>query len=77
MHRSQVWDSNGMAKAHLSQTEAPSNESCCRIEITPTPEQYRQLCHDLDRLREDGMPSNTASILRAVSLLADCRIGAG
>lgn len=47
----------------------------CRIEITPTPDQFRQLCRDLDRLREGGMPSNTASILRAVRLLADGKIG--
>lgn len=38
-----------------------------RIEITPTPAQYEQLCRDLVRLRSHGAASNTAAILEAVS----------
>jgi len=37
-----------------------------RIEITPTPAQYRQLCHDLAALRGAGAASNTAALLAAV-----------
>jgi hypothetical protein len=36
------------------------------IEITPSPEQYRQLCRDLKTLREEGADSNTAAVLEAV-----------
>ncbi len=41
-----------------------------RIEITPTADQYRQLCRDLARLRAQGAASNTAAILDAVHLAA-------
>jgi len=44
-----------------------------RIEITPTPAEYRQLCRDLRRLREAGAISNTAAILTAVRAAADGR----
>lgn len=37
-----------------------------RIEITPSKEQYEQLCHDLKRLRHLGAASNTDAILQAV-----------
>jgi hypothetical protein len=37
-----------------------------RIEITPTSEQYTQLCHDLAALRRAGAISNTAAMLAAV-----------
>lgn len=47
------------------------------IEITPTPEQYVQLCRDLAKLRSLGAPSNTAAIIEAVSDAATSRrIGA-
>jgi hypothetical protein len=36
------------------------------IEITPSPEQYRQLCKDLKTLRAAGAESNTAAVLEAV-----------
>lgn len=42
-----------------------------RIEITPSPAQYRQLCRDLAALRAQGAASNTAAILEAVSHAAD------
>jgi hypothetical protein len=57
-----------------SKLEPDPARSQCRIEITPTPEEYRRLCRDLDRLREGGMATNTAAILRAVSLLAEGKI---
>jgi len=41
-----------------------------RIEITPTPEQYDQLCHDLKALRRSGATTNTAAILDAVRAAA-------
>lgn len=37
-----------------------------RIEITPSPAQYRRLCRDLAALRAQGATSNTAAILDAV-----------
>lgn len=40
------------------------------IEITPTPEEYEQLCRDLARLRKLGAPSNTAAVLAAVGAAA-------
>lgn len=49
-----------------SRTNPPSP----RIEITPTPAQYKQLCRDLQLLRESGAPSNTAAILDAVRAAA-------
>jgi hypothetical protein len=36
------------------------------IEITPSPEQYRQLCCDLETLRAAGAESNTAAVIDAV-----------
>lgn len=47
-------------------TRAPE-EPRPRIEITPTVAEYRQLCRDLAKLREQGAPSNTTAILAAVS----------
>jgi hypothetical protein len=47
-------------------TRAPK-EPRPRIEITPTVAEYRQLCRDLAKLREQGAPSNTTAILAAVS----------
>lgn len=41
-----------------------------RIEITPNPEQYKQLCRDLQKLREMGALTNTAAILEAVGSAA-------
>ena len=40
------------------------------IEITPTPEQYDQLCRDLKALRQSGAPTNTTAILDAVRAAA-------
>jgi site-specific DNA recombinase len=40
------------------------------IEITPSPTQYRQLCHDLKKLRRAGAESNTDAILEAVRAAA-------
>jgi len=46
-----------------------------RIEITPTVAEYRQLCRDLAKLREQGEPSNTTAILAAVShAAADAKV---
>jgi hypothetical protein len=36
------------------------------IEITPTVEQYEQLCRDLSKLRQAGALSNTAAIVDAL-----------
>jgi hypothetical protein len=44
----------------------PQLQSNPRIEITPTPAQYAQLCDDLKKLRGSGAVSNTAAILEAV-----------
>jgi hypothetical protein len=41
------------------------------IEITPTTDQYGQLCRDLATLRAAGAASNTEAVLRAVH--AACR----
>jgi hypothetical protein len=41
-----------------------------RIEITPTVEEYRQLCRDLGELRRQGAETNTAAILAAVRAAA-------
>jgi len=46
-----------------------------RIEITPTPAEFRQLCRDLGALRRAGAISNTAAIVEAVRrAAADGRI---
>lgn len=45
------------------------------IEITPTPDEYDQLVHDLARLREHGAPSNTAAVVEAVHAVARDRMG--
>ncbi len=45
------------------------------IEITPTPEEYHQLCHDLAKLRKLGSLSNTAAVLTAVHAAAASRMG--
>lgn len=37
-----------------------------RIEITPSPEEYRRLCEDLGELRKRGAETNTAAIVQAV-----------
>jgi hypothetical protein len=47
------------------------------IEITPTPEEYRQLCHDLAKLRKLGALSNTAAVLAAVHTAAGATVGHG
>jgi hypothetical protein len=41
-----------------------------RIEITPSPEQYTQLCRDLGTLRRAGAISNTAAVVSAVRAAA-------
>ena len=41
-----------------------------RIEITPTPSQYCELCRDLETLRGRGAHSNTEAILQAVRAAA-------
>lgn len=41
-----------------------------RIEITPSPAQYRQLCRDLKKLRALGAPSHTEAIIEAVHAAA-------
>jgi hypothetical protein len=46
-------------------TRQPVNDGPS-IEITPSPEQYTQLCRDLAALRRAGAVSNTAAILAAV-----------
>jgi hypothetical protein len=48
-----------------------------RIEITPSPEEYRRLCEDLGELRKRGAETNTAAIVQAVRDAASAgRIGA-
>jgi hypothetical protein len=41
------------------------------IVITPSPEQYRQLCSDLKTLHRRGADSNTAAVLEAVRSAAE------
>jgi hypothetical protein len=47
------------------------------IEITPTPDEYDQLVHDLARLREHGAASNTAAVVAAVHAAARDRMRHG
>lgn len=44
----------------------PALKSNPRIEITPTLDQYEQLCEDLAALRATGATSNTLAIVEAV-----------
>lgn len=41
------------------------------ITITPSPDQYRQLCQDLEIMRDAGATSNTAAIIDAVHQAAE------
>ena len=41
-----------------------------RIEITPSAEQYTQLCRDLGALRRAGAISNTAAVVSALRAAA-------
>ena len=41
------------------------------IIITPSPDQYRRLCRDLEIMREAGAISNTAAIIDAVRRAAE------
>ena len=50
-----------------SPEQATSNP---RIEITPSPAQYRRLCEDLAALRAQGATSHTAAIVDAVHFAA-------
>jgi hypothetical protein len=55
-------------------TRQPVSDGPC-IEITPSAEQYTQLCRDLAALRRAGAVSNTAAIVAAVRTAAarlDC-----
>jgi len=45
---------------------ATQSSSHPTIEITPTVDQYRQLCRDLAKLRKAGAVSNTAAIVDAI-----------
>jgi hypothetical protein len=57
----------------MSKTQQTAPRPC--IEITPTADQYRQLCQDLKKLRRSGAESNTDAILEAVhSAAANGRI---
>jgi hypothetical protein len=47
------------------------------IEITPTAEEYHQLCHDLAKLRKLGALSNTAAVLTAVHTAAGATVRHG
>jgi hypothetical protein len=42
-----------------------------RIEITPTQDEYDQLCHDLALLRTGGAASHTEAVIRAVRKAAE------
>lgn len=46
------------------------------LEITPTLEEYEQLCRDLARLRKLGALSNTAAVVAAVSAAAAGKVSA-
>lgn len=48
----------------LAKSNSPTPGPC--IEITPTPNEYKQLCLDLEKLRRLGALSNTEAILAAV-----------
>jgi hypothetical protein len=54
----------------IAAAASPIKRSGPRIEITPSPGQYRQLCRDLEALRKAGAASNTAAILTAVHTAA-------
>lgn len=71
MHRFRIGDTCGVAK---TTGNPPPAGIACRIEITPTPEEFRQLCRDLDGLRGGEFCTNTALILQAVRLLAEGRL---
>jgi hypothetical protein len=47
------------------------------IEITPSVEQYEQLCRDLGALRRAGAASNTDAVLDAVHAAAADKINSG
>jgi hypothetical protein len=47
------------------------------IEITPSPEQYEQLCRDLAALRGAGASSNTAAVISAVHEAAVAKLRGG
>jgi hypothetical protein len=47
------------------------------LEITPSPDDYDQLCRDLAALRAAGAPSNTAAVIEAVHLVAGWEYNSG
>jgi hypothetical protein len=63
--RSAVTQPGALAVAELRHIE-----SSPRIEITPSPAQYKQLCRDLAKLRKTGATSHTAAIVQAVHAAA-------
>ncbi len=50
-------------------TRQPVSDGPC-IEITPSAEQYTQLCRDLAALRAAGASSNTTAVISAVHAAA-------
>jgi hypothetical protein len=60
-----------------ARTQGASAAANPRIEITPSAEQYDQLCRDLAALRKAGAGSNTAAVLAAVRAAAAVKLGDG
>ena len=56
---------------------APATIADVRLEITPSTEQYEQLCRDLAALRRCGADSNTAAVLSAVHAAAAAKLEGG
>jgi hypothetical protein len=65
-NRSAAQTSNGLP-AVVTRARRAANP---RIEITPSPAHYEQLCRDLKRLRKLGAPSHTQAIIEAVHAAA-------
>jgi hypothetical protein len=64
------------ANSHTLYGRSPVAANPC-IEITPSPEQYRQLCRDLGALRRAGAASNTAAVIAAVHAAAADKLDGG
>jgi hypothetical protein len=65
------------SRTRVSRTHRASAAANPRIEITPSAEQYDQLCRDLAALRKAGAHSNTAAVLAAVHVAAAAKLAGG
>jgi hypothetical protein len=72
---------HGLQTSSMSTTPArqetpPALANPC-LEITPSAEQYEQLCRDLGALRRAGAGSNTEVVIAAVRAVAADKLGDG